>query len=66
MYGKSRVNYRWRIAKWLTTNIFTSMPKRDVKIHVIVNSRNSVLCGQVSPTSITQTGIGVEKTVETK
>jgi len=61
MYGKSRVNYSWRIAKWLETNIFTSMPKHDVKINVIVDSRNSVLCGQVSPMSITQTGIGVKK-----
>jgi hypothetical protein len=30
------------------------MPKYDVKIYVIVDSRNSVLCGQ-------QTGIGVKK-----
>jgi len=41
MNGKSRIDYRWRIANWLTTNIFTSMPKHDVKIHVIVDSRNS-------------------------
>ena len=37
------------------------MPKHDVKIHVIVDSRNSVLCGQVSALSIMQTGIGVKK-----
>jgi hypothetical protein len=37
------------------------MPKHDVKIHVIVDSRNSVLCEQVSPMSITQTGICVKK-----
>jgi hypothetical protein len=67
MYDKSRVNYRLGFGKRLTAIIFTSIPKHDFKIHVIVDSRNSVLCGQVSPMSITRTGIGVKsKPVETK
>jgi hypothetical protein len=32
LYGKSWVNYRWRIAKWLIQNPFMSMQKHGVKM----------------------------------